>query len=125
MGEAFPTKRIREPISLYPCWDRFQKLRQDLDPDGLFMNEHLAHLFEKLGVTSRTEAIKVATWWNTALPVWLATAPVCLPMLSGCCFLMRREVIDRIKADLPIWKREVERTDDGKERTHWVEGNPV
>jgi molybdopterin converting factor subunit 1 len=36
-----------------------------------------------------------------------------------------REIIDRIKADVPIWKREVERTDEGGETTRWVEGNPV
>ena len=36
-----------------------------------------------------------------------------------------REIIDRIKADVPIWKREVERTDDGGERARWVEGKPV
>jgi molybdopterin converting factor subunit 1 len=40
-------------------------------------------------------------------------------------FAGAREVIDRIKADVPIWKREVERTDDGGESARWVEGNPV
>jgi hypothetical protein len=33
---------------------------------------------------------------RAALQVWLADAPVHLPMLSGCCFLVRRELVDRI-----------------------------
>lgn len=31
-----------------------------------------------------------------ALKIWQATADVALPMLSGCCFLMRRSLIDEI-----------------------------
>lgn len=31
-----------------------------------------------------------------ALPIWLASTAVELPMLSGCCFLMRREHIERL-----------------------------
>lgn len=31
-----------------------------------------------------------------ALRVWLADTPVALDMLSGCCFLMRRELIERM-----------------------------
>lgn len=31
-----------------------------------------------------------------ALKVWQATSDVSLPMLSGCCFMMRRELIDQI-----------------------------
>jgi MoaE-MoaD fusion protein len=37
----------------------------------------------------------------------------------GPAFAAAREAIDRIKAEAPIWKREV----DG-ERAHWVEGTP-
>ncbi len=37
----------------------------------------------------------------------------------GPAFAAAREIIDRIKAEAPIWKREVE---DG--RTEWVEGTP-
>ncbi|HSC20873.1 MAG TPA: molybdenum cofactor biosynthesis protein MoaE, partial [Solirubrobacterales bacterium] len=37
----------------------------------------------------------------------------------GPAFAAARETIDRIKAEAPIWKREVE-----GERTEWVEGNP-
>jgi hypothetical protein len=33
---------------------------------------------------------------RASLPVWSATAPVELPMLSGCCFLMRRSCIERV-----------------------------
>src|SRR5262249_28541487 len=38
-------------------------------------------------------------------------------------FAGAREVIDRIKAEAPIWKREVEVTDEG-ETGGWVEGAP-
>jgi molybdopterin synthase catalytic subunit len=37
----------------------------------------------------------------------------------GAAFAAAREAIDRIKAEAPIWKREVE-----GERTEWVEGAP-
>ncbi|MEZ5963038.1 MAG: glycosyltransferase family 2 protein [Planctomycetota bacterium] len=33
---------------------------------------------------------------QAALPIWLADTPVNLPMLSGCCFLMRRSTIDEL-----------------------------
>jgi molybdenum cofactor biosynthesis protein MoaC/molybdopterin converting factor subunit 1 len=39
----------------------------------------------------------------------------------GEAFAGAREVIDRVKAEAPIWKREVEAADDG-ERRRWVEG---
>jgi MoaE-MoaD fusion protein len=38
-------------------------------------------------------------------------------------FAGAREAIDRIKAEVPIWKREVVATTEG-ERGRWVEGNP-
>jgi molybdopterin synthase catalytic subunit len=38
-------------------------------------------------------------------------------------FAGAREAIDRIKAEAPIWKREVEAADGG-ERARWVEGTP-
>lgn len=31
-----------------------------------------------------------------ALPIWMARGPVVLPMLSGCCFLMRRSTIEAV-----------------------------
>jgi molybdopterin converting factor subunit 1 len=37
-------------------------------------------------------------------------------------FAGAREAIDRIKAEAPIWKREVEETEDGEHR-RWVEGS--
>jgi molybdenum cofactor biosynthesis protein MoaC/molybdopterin converting factor subunit 1 len=39
-------------------------------------------------------------------------------------FAGAREAIDRIKAEAPIWKREVEKGADGEQR-RWVEGTPV
>lgn len=39
-------------------------------------------------------------------------------------FAGAREAIDRIKAEVPIWKREVVATADG-ERGRWVEGTPA
>jgi FAD-linked oxidoreductase len=39
------TQTARELRALYPMWDRFQALRQELDPRGVFMNEHLKRLF--------------------------------------------------------------------------------
>ncbi|MBI2824671.1 MAG: FAD-binding protein [Planctomycetia bacterium] len=35
----------RELGDLYPRWDRFQAVRQRLDPDGRFLNDHLRRLF--------------------------------------------------------------------------------
>ncbi len=40
----------------------------------------------------------------------------------GEAFAGAREVIDRIKSEAPIWKREVEAGDGGPERSRWVEG---
>ena len=31
---------------LYPQWERFQAVRQRLDPDGRFLNPHLRRLFK-------------------------------------------------------------------------------
>ncbi len=39
-------------------------------------------------------------------------------------FAAAREAIDRIKQQLPVWKREVERTSEG-ESANWVAGTPV
>jgi FAD/FMN-containing dehydrogenase len=30
---------------LYPEWDRFQEIRRSMDPDGVFLNDHLRELF--------------------------------------------------------------------------------
>jgi sugar-1,4-lactone oxidase-like protein len=38
-------RRGAELQSVYPCWERFQELRRRLDPEGMFMNAHLADLF--------------------------------------------------------------------------------
>ncbi len=35
----------RELQDMYPQWHRFHALRRQLDPTGLFMNDHLTHLF--------------------------------------------------------------------------------
>lgn len=32
---------------LYPEWDEFQRVRREMDPDGVFMNDHLSELFEE------------------------------------------------------------------------------
>lgn len=39
-------------------------------------------------------------------------------------FAGAREAIDRIKSELPVWKREVETSDEGQSKT-WVDGTPV
>lgn len=39
------TKTAHDFARLYPEWPRFLDLRQRLDPDGLFLNEHLRTLF--------------------------------------------------------------------------------
>jgi FAD/FMN-containing dehydrogenase len=30
---------------LYPKWDRFQEIRREMDPDGVFLNDHLRSIF--------------------------------------------------------------------------------
>ncbi|MCU4924585.1 FAD-binding protein [Halobacteria archaeon AArc-dxtr1] len=40
------TLRAAELRELYPEWDRFQEIRRELDPDGVFMTEYLEELFE-------------------------------------------------------------------------------
>lgn len=35
------SKTASELASLYPRWDEFQEIRQQFDPDGVFLNEHL------------------------------------------------------------------------------------
>ncbi len=39
-------------------------------------------------------------------------------------FAGAREAIDRIKSELPVWKREVESSGEGESKT-WVDGTPV
>ena len=39
------TKTATELKILYPKWDTFQQLRQQLDPDGLFINDYLKQIF--------------------------------------------------------------------------------
>ncbi|OIB59086.1 D-arabinono-1,4-lactone oxidase [Natrialba sp. SSL1] len=41
------TLRAPELRELYPEWDRFQEIRRELDPDGVFMTEYLADLLER------------------------------------------------------------------------------
>lgn len=36
-----------ELAPLYPRWDHFQTIRRQLDPGGVFMNEHLKQIFER------------------------------------------------------------------------------
>jgi molybdopterin synthase catalytic subunit len=43
----------------------------------------------------------------------------------GEAFEAAREAIDRIKEEAPIWKKEVERDEDGGESGRWVEGTPA
>jgi FAD/FMN-containing dehydrogenase len=38
--------RAAELAPLYPRWDHFQSVRRQLDPCGVFMNDHLKRLFE-------------------------------------------------------------------------------
>lgn len=34
---------------LYPGWERFQQIRQDMDPEGVFLNDYLRELFVETG----------------------------------------------------------------------------
>ena len=61
----------------------------------------LPTLRDLIGVTLAS----CSKWWNrrysrkrtmAAVPVWTARHPVALPMLSGCCFLMQRSLIEQI-----------------------------
>lgn len=39
------THTAAELGELYPMWERFHEIRRELDPDGLFMNDHLRGVF--------------------------------------------------------------------------------
>ena len=63
------------------------------------------NILPTIGDLIATTLASVSPWWarryamrrtRAALPVWLAQGPVELPMLSGCCFLMRRAIIERL-----------------------------
>ncbi|HEX2914498.1 MAG TPA: D-arabinono-1,4-lactone oxidase [Chloroflexia bacterium] len=41
---------------LYPEWERFQAVRQELDPEGLFLNDHLKTLFSGTSPVSTANA---------------------------------------------------------------------
>ncbi|PMU52461.1 hypothetical protein C1X86_35535, partial [Pseudomonas sp. GP01-A3] len=41
--------------ALYPKIEDFKKLRQQLDPNGMFLNDHLKKLFENELQTDRNE----------------------------------------------------------------------
>ncbi|WP_276253844.1 D-arabinono-1,4-lactone oxidase [Halomontanus rarus] len=40
------TRRAGELRELYPKWDRFQEVRREMDPDGVFVSEYLTELLE-------------------------------------------------------------------------------
>ncbi|MCU4973373.1 FAD-binding protein [Halobacteria archaeon AArc-m2/3/4] len=40
------TRRAGELRELYPEWDRFQKIRREMDPEGVFMSDYLTELLE-------------------------------------------------------------------------------
>lgn len=41
------TRTADELHALYPCWDRFMTIREQLDPDGIFLNDYLRAFVEK------------------------------------------------------------------------------
>ncbi len=56
-----PTPREMAALRLMEDGKANKEIATDLDIGERTVKTHLGHLFEKLGVTSRTEAIKVAT----------------------------------------------------------------
>jgi FAD/FMN-containing dehydrogenase len=50
----------RELRPLYPQWDAFQAVRRALDPDGFFLNRHLAALFAESAPAGAPEASPAA-----------------------------------------------------------------
>lgn len=41
------TKTANDLAERYPEWDRFHEFRRDLDPDGIFLNDHLEVIFKE------------------------------------------------------------------------------
>lgn len=74
-------------------WDRDQEGR--LPPNILPTLGDLLALFAA-SISSRMVRRYSNRRTLEALKVWQATSDVSLPMLSGCCFLMRRSLIDQI-----------------------------
>ena len=44
-GANHHTKTAAEFAELYPEFERFRELRREMDPDGLFLNDHLRDVF--------------------------------------------------------------------------------
>jgi FAD/FMN-containing dehydrogenase len=40
-------RKGQDIAKLYPEWDKFQSIRKQLDPEGYFMNDHLAEIFNE------------------------------------------------------------------------------
>lgn len=73
----------------------------DIDRQGLLP----PNILPTLGDLTRLTLAAISPRWvqryarrrtRDAVPVWTATTDIDLPMLSGCCFVMRRELIDAI-----------------------------
>lgn len=52
------TKRGDDLRELYPEWDRFQEIRRECDPDGVFESDYMVELFD--GESRETEALEGA-----------------------------------------------------------------
>lgn len=74
-------------------WDEYHEAR--LPPNVLPTIPDLLAL-TLAAVSPRAVRRYSRTRTRDAVRVWTATGSVDLPMLSGCCFLMRREVIERL-----------------------------
>ena len=79
-----------------------------------------------LGDCLRRHGLEAAAAEHRVGPVPLGQASVVVAVSAAHreeAFAGAREAIDRIKAQAPIWKREVESA-GGEERARWVEGTP-
>ncbi|GAB3035741.1 D-arabinono-1,4-lactone oxidase [Natronobiforma cellulositropha] len=51
--------RAPELAKLYPEWDRFQEIRREHDPDGVFTSDYLRTLLEGAGVTAEEQPRRI------------------------------------------------------------------
>jgi molybdopterin converting factor subunit 1 len=117
LGKAVATSRTGAIVTFQGTTRDVERL--DYEAYEPMASERIAAILTE--VRARHEVEGIAAEHRTG-PVPLGESSVVVAVAAahrGPAFAAAREAIDRIKAEAPIWKREVE-----GERSEWVEGTP-